>query len=340
VSGVPLVAGHDDLPMEHPDKVGKYDIEQFLGGGMSRVYRARDTVLGRRVALKLLTEAGASDAESKARFLQEARTASNISHENIIAIYDFGEDGGRPFLVMELLEGESLRSAMQNGRLGNFRRRMQIALQVARAVNFIHAKKIVHRDLKPENIYIDSAGKVKLMDFGIAKSEDVKLTRAGFTMGTPYYMAPEQVLGQNLSAQADVFAFGVLLYEMLTGVKAVAGDKVEDIFHRILYEPLNLAPLRALKLPPAVGELITHCTIKQPALRPQGLSTVCDEIDRILNPSLPAATAAVSKQEHPAFLEKLPPPLRSQGGLMLLAGVTAGAGVAVIYLILTLARVI
>src|ERR1700722_10547239 len=119
-----------DTLMQHPSRVGKYEVEEFLGGGMSRVYRAKDSVLGRRVALKILAETVATDPEAKARFLQEARLASSIAHENIIAVYDFGEEQGRPFMVMEFLEGESLRDAIKNHRTGDFARRMQIALQV------------------------------------------------------------------------------------------------------------------------------------------------------------------------------------------------------------------
>jgi eukaryotic-like serine/threonine-protein kinase len=265
--------------MEHPTRIGKYELEQFLGGGMSHVYRAKDSVLGRRVAVKILTEAGMQDSEAKARFLLEARMASNISHENIIAVYDFGEDKGRPFIVMEFLEGESLRDAIKQGHTGDFNNRMRLALQIGRALDYIHSRKIIHRDIKPENIHLDKAGKIKLMDFGIAKSEGVQLTRAGFTLGTPYYMAPEQVLGRPLTPQADVYAFGVLMFEILAGTKPIAGESIEKIFQNILYEPMNLAPLRALGVNPAIIELIAHCTAKQLSHRAVNLAYVCDEIE-------------------------------------------------------------
>jgi len=319
--------------VEHPLRVGKYEIEEFLGGGMSQVYRARDRVLGRQVALKILKPAGATDAEAQARFLFEARTASNIRHENVISIYDFGEDEGRPFIVMELLEGESLRDALRNGTLGDFEHRMNIALQIARAVNHIHAKRIVHRDLKPENIYLDSDGKAKLMDFGIAKSEGSAAAGTGLTVGTPFYMSPEQVLGETLTRQSDVYSFGVMLFELLTGSKPVTGDTVERIFHQILYDPLDLTPIHALGLPPEVAQLIEGCTAKPPAQRLYGFAEICAEIEWVLNPTLPPTPEPliqISVSPSRNLIERLPPMFRNQAGLMLLAAAAALVGTTLI----------
>lgn len=307
--------------MDLPARISKYELQEFLGGGMSHVYRAQDTVLGRTVALKILTEQGAMDQETKTRFLQEARMASNISNENIVGVFDFGEEKGRPFIVMEFLRGESLRDAIKNRHTGDLRTQLNIALQIARALEYIHSRKIIHRDIKPENIHIDTAGKVKLMDFGIAKREDsnLHLTKAGFTLGTPYYMAPEQVLGQQLTSLVDIYAFGVMLFELLAGVKPINGDTVERIFNHILYEPLNLEPLRAYNVPQSVFDLINRCTAKQPAQRMQGFGVVCGELERILEgPGLPPPPITNSGRrtgEHPPVQNRPPqppPPLTQQ----------------------------
>jgi eukaryotic-like serine/threonine-protein kinase len=363
--------------MELPSRIGKYELQEFLGGGMSHVYRAKDTVLGRTVALKILTDQGAQDNETKARFLQEARMASNISNDNIVGVFDFGDEKGRPFIVMEFLRGESLRDAIKNNNTGDLRNKLGIALQIGRALEYIHTKKIIHRDIKPENIHVDGAGRVKLMDFGIAKSEGLSLTRAGFTLGTPYYMAPEQVLGQQLTNLVDVYAFGVMLFELLSGVKPISGDTVERIFNHILYEPLNLEPLRAIQVPQSVFDLINNCTAKQPTQRIPGFGPVCADLERILNsPMTPAAPLPnmarqgntnmtsrgvtmpqmpLQQQQQPqqqpqpqrpidpnlpGFMRSLPAAFQSQAWLMIFAGFVMLFGLSALYFILHLAGLV
>jgi serine/threonine-protein kinase len=294
--------------MQLPARIGKYELQEFLGGGMSHVYRAQDTVIGRTVAVKILTEAGCQDAEAKARFLAEARMAGNIAHDNVINIFDFGEDEQhRPFMVMEFLRGEDLRHAIKNGHTGDLRNKLKIALQVARALQYIHQQNIIHRDIKPENVHIAQAGVVKLMDFGIAKTEGLAMTRAGYVLGTPYYMAPEQVTGQNITAQVDVYAFGVLLFELLCGAKPIDGDTVERIFYSILNEPLKLDPLYAAGMPQGVCDLVARCTAKNPAERPQGFAPVCAELERAMA-NLDAATVAVGPSSSAAAVKTAPSP--------------------------------
>jgi eukaryotic-like serine/threonine-protein kinase len=208
-----------------------------------------------------------------------------------MSVYDFGEEQGRPFMVMELLSGEDLRSAIKNGRTGDLAARLRIAIQVAKALEYIHKFKIVHRDIKPENIQVTSTGTVKLMDFGIAKTEELSLTRPGFTMGTPFYMAPEQVVGRDVTYLADVYAFGILLFELLTGTKPISGDNVEQLFARILHEQVDLTPLRQAGVPEPVCNLVGRCIAKAPADRPQGLGIVRHELEQVLEPPPPPAQA-------------------------------------------------
>jgi eukaryotic-like serine/threonine-protein kinase len=303
--------------MENPKRIGKYELEDFLGGGMSHVYKARDTVIGRTVAIKILTPEAAADADAKARFLREAQMAGNIAHENIMSVYDFGEDEGRPFMVMEFLRGEDLRSAMKNGHTGSITARLQLAFQVARALDYIHQQKIIHRDIKPENIHINAGGTVKLVDFGIAKTQDLTLTQPGLTMGTPFYMAPEQVTAREVTYLADIYAFGILLFELLTGVRPIAGDSVEQLFYKILNEPVDLTPLRQGLCPENIVTLIGKCVAKNAAERPQSMSLVQREIEKALEPPKPAAPAGK--------------PAPKRGGL-----IAAISAIAVLAIVLTL----
>jgi serine/threonine-protein kinase len=233
--------------------------------------------------------------------------AGSLTHDNVLGIYDFGEDDQhRPFMVMEFLRGEDLRHALRSGRIGDLRQKLKIAAQVARALAYVHTQKIVHRDLKPENIHINTAGVVKLIDFGIAKTEGLQMTRAGYVLGTPFYMAPEQVTGEQITEQVDVYAFGVLLFELLTGRKPVDAEAVERIFYSILNEPLKMEPLHQAGVPQSVCDLITHCTAKNPAQRPQGFGPVSAELDRLIAdleaPTLvlPAAAAKTAEVHKPS----------------------------------------
>jgi len=293
--------------MEDPTRIGKYELLDYLGGGMSRVYRARDTLINRIVCVKILTEK--ADADAKARFLQEARVAGSLSHDNVIRVYDFGEDAeGNPYMVMEFLEGEDLRHLMKQGRTADLQWKLKAALQIARALGHIHERKIIHRDIKPENIHVTQNGVVKLMDFGIAKSEDVSLTRTGFTLGTPYYMAPEQVRGEAPSVQMDIYAYGVMTFELLTGIRPTDGDTVETIFYKVLYEPLDLKPLDTASVPAPVRDIIARCTAKEPSQRPKSFAEVCSVLEQVLGdaapkvehatpPPAPLATGAVATVE-------------------------------------------
>ena len=265
-----------------PANIGKYELIAPLGGGMAEVYRARDANLGRTVAIKILTEAGMADQEVYARFLAEARLTGSLVHENIIGFYDYGEQDGRSYLVMEYFDGESLGAAIRGWRTGDLRNKLLIARQIANGLAYVHSKGIIHRDVKPDNVWIDSAGNVKIIDFGVAKTDEFSITGAGFTLGTPYYMAPEQVRGDKPTLLVDIYSFGVLLFELVTGIRPFEGQTVNEIFDQVLHQALNLEPLKKGGIPDAVSDLIHGCTAKDSSARTQDFSIVTGKIDEIL----------------------------------------------------------
>src|SRR5271170_518112 len=216
------------MPLSSGSKLGPYEIQCPLGaGGMGEVYRAKDTRLGRDVALKVLPESFAREPDRLRRFEQEARAVAALNHPNILAIHDIGQDHGSPFLVSELLEGETLRGVLDRGAMPQ-RKTIEYGVQIAHGLAAAHEKGIVHRDLKPENVFVTKDGRIKILDFGLAKlaqtvgSDDATMTSPntaiGVVMGTASYMAPEQVRGEGADARTDIFAFGAVLYEMLSGV--------------------------------------------------------------------------------------------------------------------------
>jgi serine/threonine-protein kinase len=275
--------------MQLPSMLGKYELLKFLGGGMSHVYRARDTVIERAVVVKILTDEACGDPEAKARFLHEAKIAGGVQHENIVSVFDYGEHEGRPFIVMEYLEGEDLRDAIRGGRTGSLENRLRIAADIAAALAYVHERGIIHRDIKPENVHVDTHGRVKLMDFGIAKTANLALTRTGMAMGTPYYMSPEQVAGRATSPLVDIYAFGMLLYELLTGVRGITAETMEQVFFQILHQPLDTAVMENAGVPPAVRDLILRATAKTPEQRPQSMREV---LAALRNPNPPASVSA------------------------------------------------
>src|SRR5713226_8556757 len=260
-------------------KVGPYEILAPLGaGGMGEVYRARDTRLGRDVALKILPESFAREADRLHRFEQEARAVAALNHPNILAVFDIGQHNGSPFLVSELLEGESLRAVLDRGALPQ-RKTIEHGVQIAHGLAAAHEKGIVHRDLKPENVFVTRDGRIKILDFGLAKlaqnagagPDEVTLaspnTAVGIVMGTASYMAPEQVRGETADPRTDIFAFGAVLYEMLSGQRAFRRDTPAETMTAVLKEdPPELSdPGRPLSS--ALERIVRRCLEKNPEQR-------------------------------------------------------------------------
>jgi len=292
--------------MHLPASIGKYELLEFLGGGMSHVYRGRDTVIDRLVVVKVMTDAACSDPEAKARFLQEARLAGNIQHENIVSVFDYGEHEGHPYIVMEYLKGEDLREAIRGGRLGSINDRLKVALDIARALEYVHGRAIVHRDIKPENIHIDPNGRVKLMDFGIAKTADLALTKTGMAMGTPYYMSPEQIIGRGATHLVDIYAYGQLLFEILTGERGVNGETMETVFYQILNVSVDAGTMERAGAPPAVRDLVMRCTSKTTEGRPQSFTAIAAELRGIMAGDSGSKTQAMPQSMPQAMTQATP----------------------------------
>jgi len=261
-------------------KIGPYVIQSPVGaGGMGEVYRARDTRLDREVAIKILPESLARDADRMRRFEQEARAVAALSHPNVVAVHDTGTHESVPYLVSELLDGETLRERLKQGPISP-RRCVEYVLQIADGLAAAHAKGIVHRDLKPENVFLTSGGRVKLIDFGLAKLDrtDASSTTAtltasqfntaeGVVMGTAAYMSPEQVRGQIVDSRSDIFSFGSVLFEMLSGNRAFSGQSSIETMNAILKEDPPDLDLSRLKISSDLDRVLRHCLEKNPADR-------------------------------------------------------------------------
>src|SRR6266581_1499434 len=269
------------MPLAPNTKLGPYEVQSPLGaGGMGEVYRARDTRLGRDVALKILPESFARESDRLHRFEQEARAVAALNHPNILAIFDTGQDNGSPYLVSELLEGETLRTLLDGGVLPQ-RKTIEYGVQIAQGLAAAHDKGIVHRDLKPENIFVNKDGRIKILDFGLAKlaqkasaaaaDDGITLTSshtaAGVVMGTASYMAPEQVRGEVADPRTDIFAFGAVQYEMLSGKRAFRRDTPAETMTAVLKEDPPELSDPAHQVSPALDRIVRRCLEKDPEQR-------------------------------------------------------------------------
>jgi len=285
-------------------KLGPYEILAPLGaGGMGEVYRARDPRLGRDVAIKVLPPSFSQDADRLRRFEQEARAASALNHPNILTIHDFGTAEGAPYVVSELLEGETLRSRLAGGAFTP-RRALGHAIQIANGLAAAHEKGIVHRDLKPENIFVTTDGRVKILDFGLAKlietptsSSQTNLptqtpgTEPGVVLGSLGYMSPEQVRGKPADARSDIFSFGAILYEMLSGRRAFQGDSAADTMSAVLMKEPPEVSATNRNVSPGLDRVVHHCLEKSPEQRFQSARDLAFDLENISDVAAPPGAA-------------------------------------------------
>ena len=286
-------------------KLGPYEIQDLLGaGGMGEVYRARDPRIGREVAIKILPSSYSEDSNRLTRFEQEARATGLLNHPNILAIYDVGTENGSPYLVSELLEGETLRNKLEAGPLTK-RKAIDYAQQITKGLAAAHEKGIIHRDLKPENLFITKDGRLKILDFGLAKlilpepvnpgQSSLQTASAqsipGLILGTAGYMSPEQVRGRPADQRSDIFTFGAILYEMLTAKRAFHGETIADMMSSILQkDPVDLSQ-KIQNVPPGLQRIMERCMEKDPEERFQSARDLTFALEAISGSSDTQAAA-------------------------------------------------
>ena len=295
-------------------KLGPYEVVALIGaGGMGEVYRARDQRLGRDVAVKVLPASFAADPERLRRFEQEARAVAALNHPNILGVHDIGQHDGMPFMVSELLEGESLREILARGPLSH-RKSIDYAVQTAHGLAAAHGKDIAHRDLKPDNIFVTREGRVKILDFGLAKTvdkpaghglhtgmatmtSDIPNTGVGTVVGTAGYMSPEQVRGAHVDCRTDIFSFGAVLYEMLSGVRAFKRDTTAETMTAILHDDPPESPSGGRPIPPALDRIVRHCLEKAPEQRFQSARDLAFDLESVTSLTASGGLSAAKVKE-------------------------------------------
>ncbi len=279
--------------------IGKYRIDKILGeGAMGVVYKGYDPVIARPVAIKTVRESGLSDAvlqQFLARFRREAQAAGRLNHPNVVAVYDYGEASGTAYIVMEFIEGRTLRDALDAGERFDVEAAFRMVRGVLDALDHAHAAGVIHRDIKPANIMLTGRGQVKLTDFGIARLEDISMTQTGAVMGTPAYMSPEQVQGSTLDHRSDIYTTGVVLYELLTGDKPFTGRTAAVVMQKIV----SLAPVKPSQLnvavPTWVDAIVEKATAKAPTDRYQSAADFATALAPLAAASKPPGSTGSGK---------------------------------------------
>jgi eukaryotic-like serine/threonine-protein kinase len=295
-----------------PTRIGKYEILAQVGrGGMGTVYKARDPILERTVALKTMFKDVLSEHGMRERFLREARSAARLQHPNIVTIFEFGEVDEVPFIAMEFLVGEDLQEARKHDRFPDMPSKLAMIIQVCDALAYAHSNGVVHRDVKPSNVTVLPTGTIKLVDFGIARMEGGTMaTRTGEVLGTPSYMAPEQFTGHKVDHHVDMWATGVLLYELIAGHRPFSGPTVPSLIYQILHAPPPPLQPEVLSLPTPLAKIVERALDKDPGQRFADMAAMARALREvraeILNPArLPTATEVeeTSDMELPSMLD-------------------------------------
>jgi len=293
---------------------GRYKLEAKLGsGGMSTVYLARDTTLDRQVAVKVMHREMSEQADQLERFRQEARAVAKLSHPNVVAVIDAGEDGGHPYIVFEYVEGETLKQRINRIGALDPQEALAYAIEIARGLTVAHARNMVHRDIKPQNVLIDSEGRAKLTDFGISRQlEQDGMTATGRVLGTTDYVAPEQAMGHPVDQRSDIYSLGVVLYEMLVGQVPFHADSQVGVAMKHVNEELPDVQQRRPELSAAAALVVERATAKDADERYQQVGELIDDLSTALE--VEAARAGSTTGEATSVLEAVPPAERKLGG--------------------------